>query len=202
MLLKTKRPLRILDLDTECRPLSWYGMDWNSKEITAIATRFLDRQTTKFFAIHPSQDWEGELQRMLEAFLVEYNQADIVTGHFIRGFDLPLINGALFEVGMPPLPGKEAHDTKIDLIRFSGHSKSQENLGALLKLEHDKIGMTQAEWRLANRLSKHGIRRTKERVCGDVEQHIELRGQLLRRGYLNPPKYWSPGTAHVERYHP
>jgi hypothetical protein len=34
---------------------------------------------------------------------VLYNAADIVTGHYIKKFDLPILNGALFEHGLPLL---------------------------------------------------------------------------------------------------
>ena len=41
MQLAHKRSLRVLDFDCECRPLSWYAGDMNSKEITAIAWKWI-----------------------------------------------------------------------------------------------------------------------------------------------------------------
>lgn len=193
-----RRILRILDMDSECRPLSWYGGDWVSKEVTAIAGRFIGEK--KFYTF-----FLGELTmvEVLEGFREVYDWADYVTGHYIRGFDLSLINGAMLDAGLRPLGDKYAQDTKLDLIRYSGLSKSQENLSAMLGLEHPKIGMNQELWRQANRLTKKGIKLTKERVVGDVEQHIEMRQALLDRGMLGPPKLWeSLSSGKNPGYHP
>jgi hypothetical protein len=139
---------------------------------------------------------------MLWAFRQAYDAADIVTGHYIRGFDLPLLNGAALELGLEPLGPTLAQDTKGDLVRFSGLSKSQENLGAMLGLRHPKVGMDQASWRAANRLTPEGIERTRKRVVGDVRQHVEMRAALLDRGMLGPPRPWSPGAGTVKPYTP
>ena len=216
------RPLVILDFDCECRPLHWYGGDWVSKEITAIAwavvnPRRPDKAKGKVRCVllgepisdedltwAPYIDPESEtwtVPMMLEAFVEAYNAADMVTGHFIRGFDLPLVNGALLENGMPPLGPKLAHDTKGDLIRFQGLSKSQENLGGMLGLRHPKVQMNQTTWRAANQLLPEGIELARKRVVGDVRQHIEMRAVLIEREMLNPPKRWT-GEAGAERYQP
>lgn len=205
MRLASRGKLRILDFDCECRPLSWYAGDFNSKEITAIAWAWVDHEDPSIPYGEPQCEvltrQAGSLKRMLKKFVKAYEQADIVTGHYIKGFDLPLVNGALLELGMPPLRSKLAHDTKIDLIKFQGHSKSQENLGAMMGLTNPKVGMSQADWRAANRLTPDGIEYAKERVIGDVLQHIEMRSVLLERGMLRPPTRWSGGTR-VEKYEP
>jgi len=188
---------RVLDFDIECRPLSWYGGDFVTREVTAIACRFLDTAETECWALG-----EVDVPEMLAAFVERYDDAGLVTGHYIRGFDLPNLNGALAECGMRPLSDKLTHDTKIDLVRRSGLSSSQENLGALLGLEHPKIGMTQTDWREANRLTPAGIAKTKRRVIGDVEQHIELRARLLELGMLGPPKLWRSAGAPAAVYAP
>jgi hypothetical protein len=138
---------------------------------------------------------------MLGEFLEAYRAADMVTGHYIRGFDLPLVNAMLLEARLPLLEPKLSHDTKLDLLKISGLSKSQENLGALLGLEHPKVSMDQAKWREANRLTKKGIALTKKRVVGDVEQHGELRNEALSLGLLGPPKLWIPSSAGTAKYH-
>jgi hypothetical protein len=201
-------PLAILDFDVECRPLHWYGGDFVSKQITAIAWQFIGTQKRgtqkRGTQKRPRAVALGEkdLGHMLEEFVRAYDAADAVTGHFIRGFDLPLINGACLELGLPPLGKKLTQDTKLDLMRFSGLSKSQENLGALLGLKHPKVQMDQAKWREANKLTPEGIALTKKRVTGDVAQHIEMREELLNRGMLNPVmKLWTPTTSGKGGYH-
>lgn len=139
---------------------------------------------------------------MLRAFLTVYAQADLVTGHYITGYDLPMVNGALTEYGLPVLPDKLAHDTKVHLIKRQGLSSSQENLGAMLKLDHPKVKMDQAKWRDANRLTPEGMALARERVIGDVKQHIEMRARLLELGYLSSPQVWRSGSAKIEAYTP
>lgn len=145
---------------------------------------------------------ESDPVAMLRAFLAAYQQADLVTGHWCTGYDLPTINGALMEYRLPVLPDKMAHDTKAHLVRQSGLSMSQESLGAMLRLEHKKVQMNQAKWRDANRLTTAGRALARERVTGDVQQHIELRRELMTLGYLAGPKLWKGGTAKAEAYTP
>lgn len=205
MRLTTTRALRILDFDVECRPIAWYGGDWVTKQPTAIAWCWVGDTDVRVEAIGESDRSSRVLieeSRMLEAFVEAYDEADVVTGHFIRGFDLPLLNGSLLRLGMAGLGAKMAQDTKTDLVRAQGLSKSQENLGAMLDLDHPKVGMDTAKWSDANMLLPEGIRLTKERVVGDVVQHMELRQRLLDAGALKAPGVWSPGATYGRRYAP
>jgi hypothetical protein len=191
------RKPNILDFDVECRPLSWYGGDWVTKDVTAIAWAWANTDYPICCVAQGDQpgkfkDPLEDIESMLHNFREAYDAADVVTGHFIRGFDLPVLNAACLEVGLPPLGPKMASDTKIDLVKFSGLSKSQENLGALLGLEHPKVQMDQVKWREANRLTPIGVELACERVIGDVAQHMELRTALLDRGMLGPPRLWQP----------
>jgi hypothetical protein len=116
--------------------------------------------------------------------------------------DLPMINGALLELMRQPLGDKLCSDTKIDLLRAKGISRSQESLGAMFNLQSPKVQMNQGKWRAANRLTPEGLREVRERVVGDVRQHMELRAELLRRGYLGPARLWRSGASKVESYAP
>lgn len=181
----------MLDFDVEARPLHWISGDYVSKEITAIAWKWIGEPS-------PAEAYllgEVEPEDMLRAFVHVYDQADLVTGHFIRGYDLPMVCGALTEYQMPALSKKMTQDTKIDLVRRQGLSGSQENLGAMLGLKNPKVKMDQASWRAANRLQPEGLRAVRERVVGDVLQHIEMRQRLLELGYLGPPKMWESKSA-------
>ena len=181
--------LRILDLDIENRPLAYLGSDFTTSEITAIAAC-----------------WDGDLgslhccllgietpQEMLEWIWGLYDQADMVTGHFIRRHDLPKINGALLEYGMSPLPEKLTCDTKLDLMKHGGEiSASQENLCQMFGIPAPKAHMSNAMWRKANRLTPDGLALTAERAMGDVVQHMALRKELVKRDLLSPPRMWRP----------
>jgi len=192
-------PLRTLDFDIEARPLSWYGGDWVTREVTAIAARFIDEPEKKtrvwLLGVDPYVE-------MLEGFRELYDAADIVTGHYIRGFDLPNVNAAMFEMGIPGLSDKYTVDTKLDLVKFQGLSKSQENLGAMLGLDHPKVSMDQAKWRTANRLEIDGIALTRSRVIGDVNQHIEMLAVLRERKMLSAGKVWSSKSQGGSKYQP
>lgn len=199
----TGEPLRILHFDLECRPLSWYGGDFVTKEVTAVAWSWVgDKSKSGQQAVHSLYlTREGvEFTGWAAQFLHEFAKADMVTGHFIRGFDLPVLNGALLECQANSLPTMLTHDTKLDLKRFSGLSKSQENLAAMLGIPAPKVGMNQAAWRAANRLTDKGIRLSLERVEGDVLQHVQLREALLNLGMLAAPRPWHPSSSGTAKY--
>ncbi len=181
------RKLRLLDFDSECRPLSYAGPDWTTAEVTAIAASWVDQKK-----VHCWQLGVHDATEMLKEFVGLYNQADCVTGHFIRKHDLPLLNGALLEHGLPILGAKLTSDTYLDFIKRKDLSASQESLGEMYGLSHPKEHMSQPKWREANRLTPEGIKETRKRVVGDVRQHKQLRLSLLQAGALGPPKVWHP----------
>lgn len=181
------KKLRILDFDIENRPLAYLGPDYTTAEVTAIAAKFVGetRMYTWLLGRHSPIE-------MLEGFRALYNKADLVTGHYIREHDLPVINGAMIELGLPPLADKMTCDTKIDLTSAKYISKSMENLAAMLGLGYDKVHMSNAAWRVANRLTTEGLALTRARVEGDVNLHILLRERLIERDLLGAPQVWRP----------
>ncbi len=192
------RPMRVLDFDTESRPLHWITSDYMSQEITAMAWAWTD--TPDNVTCHMLG--ETDTVDMLQAFRAVYDQADMVTGHYITGHDLPLIQAMLTECHLPLLPDKLVQDTKTHLVKRRGMSSSQENIAAMLLLEHDKVKMNQAKWRAANRLTPEGRQEARKRVIGDVQQHIEMRGKLLELGYVSRHERWKGGVAKAEAYTP
>jgi hypothetical protein len=190
--------LRVLDFDLENRPLSYIIPEWCSAEITAIAWSWLgsdEVETLLLTARGKYVDKAGKHRKPLLAlgmFREILLSADLVTGHYIRGHDLPILNAAFIEYGVPSLGSLLVSDTKSDLIRKKDMSASQENLAATLGLPEPKRHMTQAEWREANRLfSDDRLDLSRSRVVGDVVQHKALRAELVRRKLLGPPRRWS-----------
>lgn len=183
------RKLKILDFDIENRPLAYIGQDYTTSEITAIAACFDGAPKTM-------RVWllgRDKPAVMLEAFREMYNEADMVTGHYIRMHDLPKVNGAMVERGLDPLDDKLTCDTKLDLVQHGGEiSASQENLCLMLGIPAPKAHMSNNEWREANRLTKEGLRLAELRAKGDVIQHMALRKALVARGLLGAPKVWRP----------
>lgn len=175
---------RILDFDIENRPLSYWGENGTS-DITAIATCWADDISS--LEVYLLGDKSSE--EILRLFVARYDEAGIVTGHNIRGHDLPIINGALLEAGMPNLTPKLTQDTYYDLRKRKGIPASQEYLLSLFGIG-EKVHMTQHDWRTANRLTYTGLQKTERRVAGDVVDHMNLRLELLNRNLLKPIKTW------------
>ena len=182
---RTGRRLRILDFDCEARPLHWIGGDYVSKELTAIAAKFIGEKGEHVWLL--GQD---EPEEMLQGFARLFAEADMVVGHNIIRYDLPTLNAAMVEHGLPRLGDKLAHDTYLHLLKKDGLSFSQANLAAMLGVALPKVGMDQAKWRKANRLQPGSFKLTRERVVGDILQNIEMRGRLIELGYLGPPRMW------------
>lgn len=191
------RPLRVLDFDLENRPLSYLGSDFTTAEVTAVAWAWAHEPAS----VQVRLLGDHALEDILREFVKVYDQADVVTGHYITGHDLPMLNGALMECGMPPLGPKLVSDTKTHLLKTKGISLSQESLGAMFRLDHGKVTMNQSKWRAANRLTPAGLAEVRHRVVGDVRQHLDLRRELLARGYLGPPSLWRGRTV-AEPYIP
>lgn len=185
--LEAKRQLRVLDFDIENRPLSYLGSDYTTAEVTAIAASFTDERKVHVWLLG-----EHSLEEMLTGFLALYDAADIVTGHYILKHDLPILTDQLAELSLGSLGRKLASDTKLHLRLGKGISKSQENLSEMLGVRAPKVQMNQVKWREANRLTKKGLKLTRERVVGDIKQHKELRKELLKRDLLGPPELWEP----------
>lgn len=186
---ETIKQLRILDFDIENRPLSYLGQDYTTGEVTSIAWSFNDEEEVHCEVLTPQI--EASTRRMFKAFLKVYEEADVVTGHYIRKHDLPVLSGAMLEYGYT-LPEKMSSDTKLDLIKAKYLSASQESLAGMYDLPAHKHHMSQPEWRKANRLTPEGIEATKKRVVDDVIQHKQLRAKLVEVGALKPPRMWYP----------
>lgn len=178
---------RTMTFDIENRPLSYWIPDRPTAEITAIAWSFDDPEKVEVVLLGRDDPlW------MLEHFLVAYDQADMVTGHYIRKHDLPIINGALMEYGLPGLTPKLTLDTKLDMVKKADIPATQEFLCEMLDIERPKVHMTQANWREANRLTAAGLDKTFNRVTGDVLQHMLLRPAMIAAGWLKAPRVWRP----------
>lgn len=185
--------LRTLDFDLENRPLSYWYSDRPTAEVTAIAAAWTDDPFHIKVWLLPLGDDGSAKKAMLAGFVELFNQADQVTGHYIRKHDLPHLQAELAEFGMDPLKGpKLTEDTKLDLIGWGDQPKTQEHLGEMMGLSAPKVHMTQTMWRESNRLTPEGLKFTEERVVGDVRQHMELRVKLREAGLLKAPKLWNP----------
>lgn len=192
---KVQRPkLRTLDLDIETRLVGFYQAGRFSPqgcEPISIAWKWVDEPKSKkpfSILIGQSQD----IPYMLEVLQETLSEAHTVTGHNLLRFDLPILNGACIEWGLPTLHPIWVHDTLRHIVKFAGMSKSQENLAQTLRVGRDKFHMNDADWRRATRLTPGGKKRTRTRVEADVLQHIAMYKEMEARGLLKEPKLWKP----------
>jgi len=190
---------RTMFFDSECRPLSYLSGDYTTGEVTAIAWSFDDEEQVHCELLSQAI---GSLDSMLQKFAKAWDATDLAVGHYIKGHDLPVINGALMEQGLDPLSPKLVQDSKSDLLVSRYISLSQESLAAMLGLDQPKLHMTQADWRSANRLEPDGLKKTHDRVVADVEQNRAMYEKLKERGWLGVPKLWDPSQAKSFRYKP
>lgn len=192
--LPSKTDLRILDFDIETRKVGFYEAGRfkpGGAEPITIACKWHGEKKISSILIGQSQD----IPHMLEWFLEFWEQADYVTGHYIRKFDLPIISGSLMEWNVGLLSPKLTIDTKLDHMVAGGLSLSQENLGIYHRLTAQKYHMADADWRRATRLTHGGQRKSRKRAEHDVMQHEQLRLSMHERGYLKPAVVWKSGAS-------
>jgi hypothetical protein len=194
------KKLRVVTLDWECLPGHWIGADYTSRIVTALAWSWSDSPDRIDVMTH----YEHTRASMAEAFRLLLTNADVVTGHWVTGFDLPVGNGARLRENLPPLEGVVwASDTKSHLSKTSGRSLSQQNLAASLGVKAPKINVTLKDWEEFNLRTPGYQQAGEERVVGDVRQHMEMRAALIKLGWLGPAQRWVPGVrvAGFGRYH-
>ena len=181
------RPPRVLDFDIETRKVGFHTagkFQPDGCEPIALAWSWLDGPVEVYVL--------GSVITLLEKFRRVYDEADIVTAHYIRKFDLPVLNGAMLEHGFPPLKPKLTIDTKLDLRSRAGVSVSQENLAEMLQVAESKFHMSDYLWREAARLTPEGIEKARRRAYDDVVQHKAMYAALKKGGWLKPAKWWRP----------
>jgi DNA polymerase elongation subunit (family B) len=191
MLIKaSKKNLKILDFDMETRKVGFHSAGQfkpEGCEPVIIAASWFGEDKVKTWSLSPTWD-EKDIHKMLNGFVSLYEQADMITGHYISKYDLPIINGALLEFGYKPLSDKLMTDTKTGMKTIAGLSASQENLGALKTLDDAKFHMNDNMWRAVGRLTPNGLALARERVVADVIQHKNMYNVLLP--WLNRPVRW------------
>ena len=198
MRLVQRGKLKILDFDVECLPGHWIGGDYVSKIVTAVGWKWIVPRSR----VHSLTHYDASPEVLTETLAQRIAEADLVVGHYIRAFDLPLLNGNLMRAGLEPLEPVFAQDTKLDLTKAHGRSLSQRNLAAMVGCRKPKVDVSLYEWEEFN-LKVDGFRETGvARVEGDVLQNVEMRERLLELGWLGPPRVWDGRPRGGKGYRP
>lgn len=197
MRLKHKGTLRILDFDVEARPDAFLGGDLTTRSLTSISACWVDspEELHTWQLVADGRPHMEQLREMLEGFREMYDQADIVTGHNILRYDLPVVSGHMVYAGLKPLGDTLAQDTQLHGPKAAlSYSRSMENMGLMLGLPAGKHHMSNHDWKQVNTLDAHLVAGALERVTSDVRLHVQLRAAMLRLGLLTEPSVWTPFT--------
>jgi len=190
---KDSGPARVLDFDIETRRIGFHSAGRfapDGCEPIAVAWKWHGSDADPIVKTLNRQWTLNSLKWMVRPLFEAMAEADVVTGHYIRKFDLPILAGVAMETGLKFPRPLVTLDTKLDLVDSAGLSKSQENLGALLGLEASKFSMNDNKWRAAARLTEEGLAEAQTRVVSDVIQHEELFTALRNAGQLGGPTIW------------
>lgn len=196
----TTRRTRAVCFDLESRPSAFWWGDKTTAQITAFGWKWEDEPTPCSMVLLA----DGRFQcddgsriagvRAYSNFAAVLASGDLVYGHNIRKFDLPLFQSGLFRLGLPKLPSLRTTDTLKDYPKRHDMSASLENLAIIHGVDDEggKKHMSITDWERANQLSPEGIAAARERVVSDVLLQEKLRARLIELGYLGPSRWWNP----------
>lgn len=183
------RTRRILDFDIETVAAGFADPDWVPQKITCVAWSWVDSDFVESRICGPEGIFgdPSARARMLQPLLDEIAQADIVTGHNLIRFDIPIVNSECMRLGFDPIREVKVQDT-MRVFRSKGFKKGQDNLGRLFKIQNEKLALDWQAWQDA--YDEPDWETIRERAESDVLMHKELREEMLRRDILKPPVVW------------
>jgi len=187
-----ERPLRILDFDLETIAAGFADPEWVPQKITCVAWSWIGSDEVRVETCGGSRGLYEEPQQrrnMLSLFLRDFAQADMVTGHNLLRFDLPVLNADLMRLNLPPIGPVLVQDT-MRLPRSKGFKKGQDNLAGLLETYERKLALDWQQWEEA--YAQPGWPTVMDRCRSDVVMHKEMRALMLQRGILKAPRVWYP----------
>ena len=189
MKLKEGGEYRILDFDIETVSAGFDDPNWVPQKITCVAWSWVGSDEVTSLTCSPTGVFGKPKRRaiMLRPLLREIAAADMLTGHNIARFDLPIINAECMRLGLDPIRSAHIQDT-MRLVRSKGFKKGQDNLGVLLKTLEQKLDLNWQEWQDA--YDQDGWENIRRRCESDVVMHKEVRARLLELDLLKPPTHW------------
>lgn len=154
------------------------------------AYAWADERVVTVEALPVAEFYDKEARRkFLLPLLAAIEEADVVTGHNIIRFDLPILMSECLLLGLPTLDPVLVQDT-IRLPRSKGFKKGQDNMAHALGVVQEKLPLNWAEWEAA--YGERTLETVKERCASDVLMHLEMRQRMLEEGWLKAPRIWGP----------
>ena len=186
-----ERVERILDFDLETVAAGFADPDWVPQKITCVAWSWIgsDEVESRISTSEGLFRRPERRRKMLVPLLAAIDAADMLTGHNLLRFDLPVLNAECMRLGLPTLEPILVQDT-IRLRKTKGFKKGQDNLVSLTGVPIPKLALSWQEWQHA--YEEKGWATVVERCETDVKGHKLMRQELLDRGWLKEPTKWRP----------
>lgn len=183
-------PKRILDFDIETIAAGFADPNWVPQKITCVAWSWVgnDEVQSRISGVEGLFSYPARRAKMLSELLDQIAQADILTGHNIVRFDLPVINADAMRLGLEPIREAQVQDT-MRLLKAKGFKKGQDALGHLFKTREEKLALDWQQWQDA--YAEKGWDMVRRRCESDVVAHKQLRKELLERKLLQPARKWT-----------
>lgn len=187
---RQESPPRVLDFDIETVAAGFADPAWVPQKITCVAWSWIGEESVHSAICTTGGLYELPKRRakMLSQLLEVINEADVLTGHNIARFDLPVINAECLRLGLEPIRSALVEDT-MRLPRSKGFKKGQDNIGELLGIPLQKKALSWQGWQDA--YAEKGWAGVVERCESDVLMHKQMRQQMKDRGWLKKPARWS-----------
>lgn len=181
---------RILDFDMETLAAGYADPAWVPDKITCISASWCDSTEVQTWITGQEAWWsrEGRARTVLRPFYELLSQADVVTGHNIRRFDLRVFNAEAMRCGVEPIRRIRVEDT-MGILRAKGFKKGLDNIAVELGVPGEKKQMSWAQWDLA--YEDPTWAEVIERCESDVRLHKMVRVEMHRRGWLKPVTTWT-----------
>lgn len=182
----------MLDWDLESVASGYGDPEWVSSTVVAWAYCWVGSDNIQSATL-PVRHWkdDGARRAFLQPLVDTISSADVQCGHNLYRFDCSLLQSQLMLLNMQLLPPLLVEDT-MWLPKARGFRKGQDNIGTVLGLD-DKQGKLAMHWAAWERGFAHPtLEPVRDRVVADVRQHMLIREEARRRGWLKPPRMWRP----------
>lgn len=181
----TSVPLRILDFDIETLAAGFDDPNWVPQKITCISASWVGDDEVHSWMVGQRGYWsrKARARKVLKPFYRMLAEADMVTGHNIRRFDLGVFNAEAMRCGTEPIRHILAEDT-MRVLRSKGFKKGLDNIAVELGVPGRKLALNWAEWDYAYEDPTWAT--VRERCESDVRLHKLVREEMRRRGWLRP----------------
>lgn len=182
--------MRVLDFDLETLAAGFADPQWVPQKIMVSAWSWIGEDIVHSAFCGPMGFFDPVIRaESLVGLLDAIDEADMVTGHNLLRFDLPVLNAECLRMGLSPLEPILVQDT-MRLPKTKGFKKGQDNVSELLDVPIKKQAMSWQEWEQA--YEEDGWKTAISRCTSDVAAHKIMRATMLDRGWLKTPTMWRP----------